>query len=45
MKTKLIKSVLSLALALALIFGSSTGLGSSRELRPQCDYDHTHVVQ
>ncbi len=45
MKTKLFKSVLSLALALAIILGGSIGLGNSRELRPQCDYDHTHVVQ
>ena len=45
MKTKLIKSVLSLTLALALIFGSSIGVGNSRELRPQCEWEHGEEMQ
>ncbi len=45
MKTKMLKSVLSLTLALALIFGSGLRLGSTREQRPQCDWDYTYVAQ
>lgn len=45
MKTKMLKSVLSFALALALIVGSGMGLGNSRELRPQCDLDYADVMQ
>ena len=47
MKTKIFKSVLSLTLALALIFGSGIRIrmGNHQELRPQCDYDCMEVMQ
>lgn len=47
MKTKIFKSVLSLTLALALIFGSGIRIrmGNHQELRPQCDWDSVHEMQ
>lgn len=46
MKTKIFKSVISLTLALALIFGSGIRVhtGNHQELRPQCDWDSGHVL-
>ncbi len=47
MKTKIFKSVLSLTLALALIFGSGIRIrmGNHQELRPQCDWESGRVSQ
>lgn len=45
MKTKLLKSVLSLTLALALILGSGLRLSNVREERPQCDWDSIREMQ
>lgn len=45
MKTKMLKSVLSLVLALSLIIGSGLGLGKTRQMRPQCDLDVVRVTQ
>lgn len=45
MKTKILKSVLSFTLALALIFGSGIPMGNHRELHPQCDWDSVHEMQ
>ena len=45
MKTKILKSVLSITLALALIFGSGLRLGGIREERPQCDWDYGYIMQ
>lgn len=45
MKAKILKSILSCVLALALIVSSGIGLGRSRELRPQCDWDFVWEVQ
>jgi|GEM_PF-4556318 len=45
MKTKMLKSVLSLVLALALIIGSGLGLGKTRQVRPQCDLDPVTETQ
>lgn len=45
MKTKILKSVLSLTLALALIFGSGLRFGNIREERPQCDWDCVDEMQ
>lgn len=39
MKTKSLKSILSLILALAIIFGSGIRMGNHQELRPQCDWE------
>ena len=46
MKTKIFKSILSLTLALALIFGSNIRIrmGDHQELRPQCDLDYVDVI-
>lgn len=47
MKTKIFKSVLSLTLALALIFGSGIRIrmGNHQELRPQCDWEEVQQMQ
>ncbi len=45
MKTKIFKSVLSLTLALALIFGSGIRMGNHRNLKPQCDWDEICETQ
>lgn len=45
MKTKILKSVLSFVLALSLIVGSCIGASSSREYRPQCDFDEWLILQ
>lgn len=46
MKTKIFKSVLSLTLALAIVFGSDIRVrpGIHQELRPQCDLDYVDVI-
>lgn len=47
MKTKIFKSVLSLTLALAIVFGSGIRVrpGTHQELRPQCDWDEICEAQ
>lgn len=45
MKTKMLRSVLSLVLALSLIIGSGLGLGKTRQMRPQCDWDYYEWTQ
>lgn len=44
MKTKLLKSIVSFVLALAVFVGSGFGMGASRECRPQCDDDYTYYA-
>ncbi len=45
MKTKILKSVLSIVLALTLVLGSGLGLSKSREARPQCILDSVDMLQ
>lgn len=44
MKTKILKSILSLTLALALVVGGGIRLGNFREVQPRCDYDSVREI-